>query len=162
MQVEITFVSRTTQPVARYLIARLAGLDRLVNPFEWPCQFPSHLEGVLKWHVYILGGADRRPIRGHACAENDPDESPKKWRGVFGGKFGATTVHTVVAAAEVRSPALDASSLDEVDAVRLRGLGALALNVLRPHWRRPPTWTADLIAAKVTVLAKIGKEEGGC
>lgn len=95
-----------------------------------------------------------------AYAEADLDESLKKWRKVFGDEFGTTPVRKAVVATEARVPALDAATRDEVDIVRVRGLGALALDILRPNWRRSPTWTSDLIAAKVTVVAKIGKDEG--
>ncbi|NJC49996.1 UNVERIFIED_ORG: hypothetical protein GGR78_003290 [Xanthomonas campestris] len=95
-----------------------------------------------------------------AYVELDAEESLKKWRKVFGDDFGTAPVRKAVATAESRELALD-SAPDEVDIVRSRGLHALEPSILWPSWRRPAIWIKDAIAAKVTVLAKIGNDRGG-
>jgi len=95
-----------------------------------------------------------------AYAETDAVESLKKWRKVFGDEFGTTPVKKATAALESNLISLDASARDEVDIVRVKGLLGLALEILRPKWRRAPTWIPDLVAAKVTVSARLVNEQG--
>lgn len=95
-----------------------------------------------------------------AYLESNSEESLKRWRRVFGDDFGAVTVRRAVAALESRDVAQDATP-DDVDLAGIRGLSALEPSILRPNWRQEPYWAVDLVAGKVTILAKIGNDNGG-
>jgi hypothetical protein len=95
-----------------------------------------------------------------AYAASDAEESQRRWRRVFGDDFGAVTVRKAIATVESHDDAQRAPP-DDVDVAAARGLSALAPSVLRPAWRQPPYWAIDVVAARVTILAKIGNDSGG-
>lgn len=93
-------------------------------------------------------------------AYSDPDaaESLAKWRRVFGDSFG--TVRKAIVTLESAAPS-PATALDDVDAVRTKGLSSLGRSILQPGWRKTPTWQPDLIQAKVSVRARLITSSSG-
>ncbi|MFZ5655807.1 MAG: SMODS domain-containing nucleotidyltransferase [Pseudomonadota bacterium] len=86
-----------------------------------------------------------------AYVEEDAARSISKWQRVFGDEF--SVVRKATTALEP-APA-PAPTRDDVDIVRTTGLRGLAESILRPSWRRAPTWELDKIASRVTIKAHL-------
>lgn len=85
-------------------------------------------------------------------AYEDPDaaSSMQKWRKVFGEEFGEVKKY-VATMESFKQP----EKLDEVDQARRKGLLSLDDSILKPSWRRQPTWQLATLQVTVGVRARL-------
>lgn len=93
-----------------------------------------------------------------AYDNSDAAESLFKWRRAFGDSFGAARKAIATLESAASSPV---TTLDDVDAARTKGLLSLDQSILKPDWRKAPTWQPELIQAKVTVRARVTTSSSG-